>query len=60
MLPWCNTAAMGLHLEAISAHVSPGKHCALLVDQPGWHTAQHLDVPGNITIVRLPAKCPEP
>ena len=37
--------------------VQPGKQCALLVDQAGWHTSQHLDVPGNVTIVRLPAKC---
>ena len=60
MLPWCTTEAMALHLEAISARVSPAKHCALLVDQAGWHTSQRLDVPANITIVRLPAKCPEP
>ena len=60
VLPWCNTEAMALHLEAISARVSPAKHCALLVDQAGWHTSQRLDVPANITIVRLPAKCPEP
>ena len=50
---------MGLHLEAISARVSPDKHCAPLVDQAGWHTSQHLILPSNITIVRLPAKCPE-
>ena len=39
--------------------MSPGKHCALLVDQAGWHISQRLVVPANITIVPLPAKCPE-
>ena len=50
---------MGLHLAEIAARVSPGKHCALLVDQAGWHVSQRLVVPANITIVPLPAKCPE-
>ncbi len=50
---------MGLHLAEISARVTPGKHCALLVDQAGWHISERLTVPSNITIVPLPAKCPE-
>ena len=56
VLPWCNTEAMGLHLTENSAQVTRGKHCALLVNQAGWH----LIVPRNITIVMLPAKCLEP
>lgn len=59
VLPCCNTAAMGLHLAAISADVAPGRHAALLLDQAGWHVARDLVVPGNITLVPLPAKCPE-
>ncbi len=50
---------MGLHLAEISARVTPGKHCALLVDQAGWHMSERLAVPSNITVVPLPAKCPE-
>jgi len=59
ILPWCNTEAMTLHLAAISAKVAPGRHAVLLVDQAGWHLSAHLVVPPNITIVPLPAKCPE-
>jgi transposase len=59
ILPWCNTEAMTLHLAAISDKVAPGRHAALLVDQAGWHMSEHLVVPSNITIVPLPAKCPE-
>ena len=29
------------------------------MDQAGWHTTQALSVPDNITLVVLPAKCPE-
>jgi transposase len=50
---------MNLHLAAISAEVAPSKHAALLVDQAGWHVSKRLVVPPNMTIVRLPAKCPE-
>ena len=58
VLSWCNIEAMGLPLAEIAARVTPGKHCALLVDQAGWHTSERLVVPA-ITIVPLPAKCPE-
>jgi len=59
ILPWCNTEGMALHLKAISAAVAPGRHAALLVDQAGWHLSAKLIVPDNMTIVPLPAKCPE-
>jgi transposase len=50
---------MDLHLAEISAKVAPGRHAALLLDQAGWHMSERLAVPQNITIVPLPAKCPE-
>jgi putative transposase len=59
VLPRCNTEAMGLHRAAISEAVAPGRHAALLVDRAGWHTSAKLQVPDNITLVPLPAKCPE-
>ncbi len=59
VLPWCNTAAMSLHLAEIATAVTPGGHAVLLVDQAGWHLSHKLVVPPNITLVPLPAKCPE-
>jgi transposase len=59
VLPWCNTEAMGLHLRAIAEKVASGHHAALLVDQAGWHMTDNLPVPPNITLIPLPAKCPE-
>src|ERR1700728_2572539 len=34
-------------------------HAALLVDQAGWHLSSRLVMPPNITLIPLPAKCPE-
>jgi hypothetical protein len=42
-----------------TARVAPGRHAVLLVDQAAWHLSEGLIVPANITIVPLPAKCPE-
>ena len=50
---------MTLHLAAISAKVATGAHAALLVDQAGWHLSEQLVVPGNVSIIPLPAKRPE-
>ena len=59
ILPFCNTAMMSLHLAEISLLVAPGAHAVLLVDQAGWHLTGQLDVPGNITLIPIPSKCPE-
>ena len=59
VLPFCNTETMSLHLTEISLMVAPGAHAVVLMDQAGWHTTGKLIVPGNISIIALPAKCPE-
>ena len=59
VLPSCNTDAMNLHLVEISRTVAPGAHAVMLVDQAGWHMTDALIIPENISIIPLPAKCPE-
>ena len=59
VMPRCDTEAMNLHLAEIATQIAPGAHAALLVDQAGWHLSGRLKVPPNITLVPLPAKCPE-
>ena len=58
-MPRCNTEAMNLHLAEIAVQIAPGAHAALLVDQAGWHLSGRLVMPPNITLISLPAKCPE-
>jgi transposase len=59
VMPRCDTQAMNLHLAEIATQIAPGAHAALLVDQAGWHLSGSLIVPSNITLIALPAKCPE-
>ncbi len=59
VLPKCDTYAMNLHLAEIAKNIAAGAHAVLLVDQAGWHMTDKLAVPENITILPLPAKCPE-
>jgi transposase len=44
---------------SISLAIAPSSHAVVLMDQAGWHTTGKLDVPRNISIIALPAKCPE-
>jgi hypothetical protein len=59
ILPYVNTQAMGLHLEEIAKAVAPGAHALLILDGAGWHCAKALDVPDNITLLKLPPYAPE-
>jgi hypothetical protein len=58
-MPRCDTEAMNLHLAEIATQVAPGAHAVVLADQAGWHLSGRLILPPNITLVPLPAKCPE-
>src|SRR5579859_3180262 len=59
VLPFCNTETMSLHLTEISLAIAPRAHAVVLMDQAGWHMTGKLVVPDNISIIALPAKCPE-
>ena len=59
VLPFCNTAAMNLHLTEISQAVATDAHAVLLIDQAGWHTSDKLELPANISVMLLPPKSPE-
>jgi hypothetical protein len=59
VMPRCDNEAMNLHLAEIATQIAPGAHAAILVDQAGWHLSGGLNLPSNITLIALPAKCPE-
>jgi hypothetical protein len=59
ILPKCNIEAMQLHLDEIACDIVPGRHAVLLLDKARWRTSPKLDVPKNLTLLLLPAKCPE-
>jgi transposase len=58
-MPHADTHAMTQHLAEISANVAAGAHALVVADQAGWHGAEALTVPDNITLMPLPTASPE-
>lgn len=59
VLPEVNTAHMQGFLDRFAATIAADEHVALVLDQAGWHTANDLKVPENITVLPLPPYSPE-
>ncbi|MBW8727321.1 MAG: IS630 family transposase [Inquilinus limosus] len=59
VLPKANTDGLSLHLAEIAGQVASGAHAILVLDGAGWHTADNLDVPDNVTLLHLPPYAPE-
>jgi putative transposase len=59
VLPEANTAAMNLMLAELATAVPTGTQAVLVLDRAGWHVADDLTVPANLTLVHLPPKSPE-
>ena len=57
--PAANAEVMSLHLAEIARTVAPNAHAALVLDGAGYHIAEDLKVPPNITLVPLPPHAPE-
>jgi hypothetical protein len=60
-LPYKIAAARGAHLflAELSQAVTPGAHGLVLMDKAGWHIADDLVVPANLSLVFLPRYSPE-
>ena len=54
-----DTAAMQLFLDKFSETIAEDEHAVMILDQAGWHGANDLAVPANITLVPLPPYSPE-
>jgi transposase len=50
---------MQLMLDELSRAVKSGAHADVIMERAGWHIANHLAIPANITPVHLPAYSPE-
>jgi DDE superfamily endonuclease len=59
VLTHVSVAAMNLLLDGAASQLPPGTHAAMLIDNAGWHVANELRVPPNITLVHLPPYSPE-
>ena len=54
-----NTGEMNRHLADISAAVPTGRRAVLVLDGAGWHRSNDLEIPANISLLRLPPHSPE-
>jgi acetyltransferase-like isoleucine patch superfamily enzyme len=54
VLPFVSTEAMNAHLAEISRNVAVGAHAVLILDGAGWHGANALVVPDNLSLLTLP------
>jgi len=59
VLTHVSVAEMNLLLEEVAAQLPAGTHAAMLIDNAGWHIANDLRVPQNISLVHLPPYSPE-
>ena len=55
IMPHADTQAMSAHLAEIAKTVASGAHALLILDGAGWHGSAELEVPDNITLLKLPA-----
>ena len=59
VLPVVSAAVMNLFLAQFAAALPADAHAVLVLDGAGWHDERALTVPGNLTLVPLPAYSPE-
>ncbi len=59
VLPYASTEGMQIHLDEISKNVTRGYHAIIVMDGAGWHVANDLKIPNNITLMKLPPYSPE-
>ena len=46
-------------LDELALAVTPGAHAVVILDRAGWHIANQLSIPANLTLVFLPPYSPE-
>ena len=59
LLRHVNTAHMNAFLEVFSESLGDDEHAVLVMDNAGWHHANELKMPENVTPMFLPPHSPE-
>lgn len=59
VMPVVSTEAMSLFLNQFGRRLAADEHAVMVLDQAGWHGANALRVPDNVTLVPLPSYSPE-
>lgn len=59
LAPYLNTDTINAFLRLFSAAIAAGVQAVLIWDGAGYHTSKRLEVPDNVSLVRLPPYSPE-
>lgn len=59
MAPYLDTIVVNRFLAQFSKELASGVHAVMIWDQAGFHTANALQVPANVTLIELPPHSPE-
>ena len=59
VLPEATTVTMSIYLTEFAKTLPDDVHAVMVLDQAGWHGANALEIPANVTLVALPACSPE-
>ena len=59
MAPYLDTNMVNRFLAQFAKELTPGVHAVMIWDQAGFHTANALQVPANVTVIELPPYSPE-
>jgi transposase len=59
LAPYLNTDTINAFLREFSAAIVPGVQAVLIWDGAGYHTSGRLEVPANVSLIRLPPYSPE-
>jgi len=59
VMPVVSTEAMNIFLQGFSSRPADDEHVVMVLDQAGWHRANDLRVPRNVTLAPLPPYSPE-
>lgn len=59
VVPSANQEGFQRHLEEISYHVPKNRHAVVVLDQAGWHKANQVNIPVNLSLLYLPPYSPE-
>jgi len=54
-----NAREMNRHLRDVGKELPEGKHAVMILDGAGWHRSKDLEIPSNVSLLRLPPYSPE-
>lgn len=59
VIPVVSTEAMNIFLQGFSSRLPDDEHAVMVLDQVGWHGANDLRLPHNVSLVPWPPYSPE-